>query len=69
MAKRRRVGMSSKLQGKLRTAYRAVISAKSIATHKSWQILHRVESELARALGMRSKTTHPKTASRAKGKK
>lgn len=64
MRKSQRRGMSSVLRGKLVTAYKAIVAAKDHASGAAWSILHRVESELARALHRRNKITHEKTAKR-----
>ena len=69
MAKKTSSNMSKTARGKIESAYRAVVTAKSSCRNKVWSILHRVESELARALGLRSKISHPKKASGTKGKK
>lgn len=64
MAKKRGVGMSRTFRSALDRAYRSIIAAKAHASGQKWSILHRVESELARAMQRRSKISHPKTATR-----
>lgn len=58
MAKRKR-GVGAQFEKAVRTALRAIIAAKALATGQRYRRLHRVESELATVAGRKTALRRP----------